>query len=555
MLTPGTILQGRYHIVRTLGVGGMGAVYLAQDMRLANKPVAVKEMIPDPTATPAEQAQAQQQFQWEASTLASLHHPNLPRVSDYFTEGGKHYLVMDYIEGETLEEITNRTVGFLLERQVLNWAMQLCDVLTYLHSRQPPVIFRDLKPGNIMVDRSGTVKLIDFGIARVFKPGKKTDTLRMGTIGYAPPEQHAGKGQTDTRSDIYSLGATLHHLLTKRDPAQTPFSFPSVRSLNSAVSPHVEAAVMKALAHDRIHRFQTALQMKQVLLGRRPAGPPPSQPTVPIAPPAPQPGLVQRITPLLLIAAVILLLGAVLIMAGVFNRFLQPTPTPPVVVMAATHTPLPLTNTPVPPTSPPVVIVTATPRSAADTPIVLTPTPVVIVVTATPVPPTPTPVVIVVTATPVPVINTPIPPTLTPIPTPTVMPLAQADALNAQAEQLYSEDTSQSKAQAMDIWRQTVDARPNYVKGLYHLAGGYYDLGQIDLAINYAETTAAYDPFCINTCYILAAAYEAKGWNSMACNQWRRIDGLQYEDSPNHTNRDHIKRLKDIAQNRVSKCH
>ena len=538
MLAPGTILQGRYRIVRTLGTGGMGAVYLAWDTRLTSKPVAVKEMIPDPSGSPVEQAQAQQQFQWEASMLASLDHPNLPRVSDYFTQGGKHYLVMDYIEGETLEEITNRTAGFLLESQVLNWATQLCDVLAYLHSRQPPVIFRDLKPGNVMVDRSGTVKLIDFGIARLFDPRKRTDTLRMGTMGYAPPEQYAGKGQTDARSDIYSLGATLHHLLTKRDPAQTPFSFPAVRSLNSTVSPHVEATITKAVAYDRAHRFQTASEMKQAIMGKMPLSPPSPQPTVPVAPPAPQPGLVQRITPFLLIAAVVLLLGAVLVMAGVFNRFLQPTPTPPAVVMAATHTPLPLTNTPVPPTSPPVVVVTATPRPAGDTPV----------------PPPPTPVIIVVTATPAPATDTPIPPTSTPIPSPTVMPLAQADALNAQAEQLYSEDTSQSKAQAMDVWRQTVDARPDYVKGLYHLAGGYYDLGQIDLAISYAETAAAYDPSCINTCYILAVAYEKKGWNSMACDQWRKIAGLRYEDSPNHTNRDHINRLKDTAQKKLEKC-
>ncbi len=538
MLAPGTFLQSRYRIVRTLGVGGMGAVYLAQDMRLANRPVAVKELIPDPSASPAEQAQAQQQFQWEASTLASLDHPNLPRVSDHFTEGGKHYLVMDYVDGETLEDIINRTPGFPLESQVLNWAMQLCDVLTYLHSRQPPVIFRDLKPGNIMIDRSGTVKLIDFGIARLFKPGKTTDTLKMGTMGYAPPEQYAGRGQTDVRSDIYSLGATLHHLLTRRDPTQhPPFSFNTTppRSLNPAVSPHVEATIMKALAHDRAQRFQTASEMKQSLLGKMPPGPPSPQPTVPVAPPARQPGLMQRITPFLLVAAVVLLLGTVLVMASVLIKLLQSTPTPTAVVVVPTHTPL--THMPVPPTPTPIVV-TATPGPAPDTPV----------------PPTATPIVIVVTATPVPATDTPIPPTSTPIPLPTVMPLAQADALNTQAEQLYRQDTSQSKAQAMDIWYQIVNARPAYVKGLYHLAGSYYDLGQIDLAITYAETAAAYDPFCINTCYILALAYEKKGWDSMACDQWRKIAELQYEDSPNHTNRDHIKGLKDTAQNKLGKC-
>ncbi|HIQ04232.1 MAG TPA: serine/threonine protein kinase, partial [Anaerolineae bacterium] len=150
MLTPGSVLQSRYRIVKTLGVGGMGAVYLALDKRLADREVAVKEMIPDPNASLAEQTQAQQQFQREASLLASLDHPNLPKVYDYFSEGGKHYLVMDYVDGETLEDILKRTPGYLPESQVLDWAAQLCDVLTYLHTRQPPVIFRDLKPGNIM---------------------------------------------------------------------------------------------------------------------------------------------------------------------------------------------------------------------------------------------------------------------------------------------------------------------------------------------------------------------------------------------------------------------
>ena len=398
MLLSNTILQGRYTILKTLGRGGMGAVYLAQDIRLANRPVAVKEMIPDPSASPAEQAQAQQQFQWEASTLASLNHPNLPRVSDNFTQGGKHYLVMDYVDGETLEAVLNRTPGFFLESQVLNWATQLCDVLTYLHSRQPPVIFRDLKPGNIMVDRSGTVKLIDFGIARLFDPRKQTDTLRMGTMGYAPPEQYAGKGQTDTRSDIYSLGATLHHLLTKRDPGQTPFSFSSVRSLNSAVSPHVEAAIMRSLAHDRSHRFQSVLEMKQAMLVKVPPSPPSPRPTVVVAPPTTQPSSL-RLTPFLLVAAVVLLLGVILVIAGGLPSFLRPTPTPSVAIGTATRT--------------------ATPRGAAATPLPPTATPRA----TAPVPPTPTPIIIVVTATPMPATDTPIPPTPTPVlpsPTPTL---------------------------------------------------------------------------------------------------------------------------------------
>jgi serine/threonine-protein kinase len=404
MLAPGTVLQGRYRIVRTLGVGGMGAVYLAQDVRLANKLVAVKEMIPDPTASPAEQAQAQRQFQQEASMLASLNHLNVPRVSDHFSEGGKHYLVMDYVDGETLEAVLSRTPGFFPESQVLNWATQLCDVLTYLHSRHPPVIFRDLKPGNVMVDRSGTVKLIDFGIARLFKPGKTTDTLKMGTMGYAPPEQYVGKGQTDARSDIYSLGATLHHLLTKRDPTQhPPFSFNTAppRSLNPSVSPHVEATITKAVAYDRAHRFKTASEMKQAIMGKIPPSPPSPQPTVPVATPAPQPGLLQRGMPFLLAAAVILLLGVVLVKAGVVV-VLRPTATP----LPPTYTPMVPTSTPVAPAFTPASATATTPWLATDTPVPPTPVPT-FTVAATPVP---------ATATPVPATNTPAPPTPTPRP-------------------------------------------------------------------------------------------------------------------------------------------
>jgi len=347
LLGHNTMLEGRYRVTRVLGCGGMGAVYLAQDMRLSNKLVAVKEMIPDPNVSPAEQAQAQQQFQLEASMLASLDHPNLPRVSDYFTERGKHYLVMDYVDGETLEDILSRTPGFLPESQVLDWATQLCDVLSYLHSRQPPVIFRDLKPCNIMVNRSGTVKLIDFGIARLFKPGKHTDTLRMGTMGYAPPEQYAGHGQTDARSDIYSLGATLHHLLTKRDPTQhPPFTFDTAppRSLNLAVSPHVEAAIMRAVAYDRSHRFQSASEMKQALLGGTPPGPPFTGTTVVVTPPAGKRRLVQRAMTLLLITLIALLAGIVLPTVWRSVTSALPTPTVARVVALATGTATPRTE-------------------------------------------------------------------------------------------------------------------------------------------------------------------------------------------------------------------
>ncbi len=281
MLASGTMLQGRYRIIRQIGGGGQALVYLAEDTNLGGLR-AIKELTPDPNASPQEQQAAYDQFQREAQILAVLNHPNLVQVWGYFRVGDEAYLVMDYIDGQTLQEIMDQSLRFLPEAAILRWAGQLCDVLDYLHRQRPPVIFRDLKPSNVMLDRSNTVKLIDFGIVRFFRPGKATDTLRMGTSGYAPPEQYEGKGQTDARSDIYSLGATLHHLLTKRDPTQhPPFSFNTAppRSLNPAISLHVEAAITKALAYDRVHRFQSAQEMRQALRG--PPRAPPSTVTIP----------------------------------------------------------------------------------------------------------------------------------------------------------------------------------------------------------------------------------------------------------------------------------
>jgi len=264
-LAPNTILQNRYRLLQVLGGGGMGRVYLAQDFRLAGAHVAVKELV-DTYLPQAERAQAVQLFYQEAAQLARLRHPAIPHVSDHFAEGGRLYLVMEYVPGETLENILNRTPGFLPEATLRDWAVQLCDVLEYLHSQQPPIIFRDLKPANVMVTPEGRIKLIDFGIARLFDPRKATDTLKMGTLGYAPPEQYAGRGQTDAVSDVYALGATLHHLATRRDPRQEPpFSFPPPRTLNPALSPAFERVIMRALKYERAERFPSATAMRQAL--------------------------------------------------------------------------------------------------------------------------------------------------------------------------------------------------------------------------------------------------------------------------------------------------
>lgn len=265
MLAPNALLQSRYIVTRKLGQGGMGAVYQAQDARLQGKLWAIKEMSDAPIADPIERANAIAAFQREAQLLATLDHTNLPKVADYFAENGKQYLVMDFVEGQTLEQIVAATPGFLPEPIVLAWAEQLCDVLDYLHTRQPPIIFRDLKPANIMLTRDGKIKLIDFGIARFFKSGKTKDTAAYGTMGYAAPEQF-GTGQTDARSDIYSLGVTLHFLLTKFDPASSPFNLPPARNINPLVSPQTDAVIGRATKTAGVERFQTTREMKQTLL-------------------------------------------------------------------------------------------------------------------------------------------------------------------------------------------------------------------------------------------------------------------------------------------------
>jgi serine/threonine protein kinase len=204
-------------------------------------------------------------FKREAELLATLDHPNLVKVSDLFQEEGRHYMVMEFIDGQTLLAMLEQRNTPFPEDQVLGWAAQLCDVLDYLHAQNPKIIYRDLKPGNVMVARgSDAVKLIDFGIARFHTPGKRKDTVQIGTPGYAPPEQH-GRAQTDERADIYALGAMLHHLLTLMDPTDKPFSFPPVCNCNRNVSKRVEAAIAKAVRSKPDERHQSAAEMMAAL--------------------------------------------------------------------------------------------------------------------------------------------------------------------------------------------------------------------------------------------------------------------------------------------------
>lgn len=220
-LVPGVLLGGRYRIVQALGKGGFGAVYKAVDTRFqGQRVVAIKEMS-DAQLSQSERAKALEDFRHEANLLVQLNHPYLPNVSDFFEEVGKAYLVMEFVEGVTLEKKQEQAGGPLDEPLVMGWALQLCTALHYLHTRPHPIIFRDMKPSNVMVTDEGEIKLIDFGIARMFKASATKDTTLLGSEGYAPLEQY-GRGQSDARSDIYALGATLYDLLTKEVPADAP---------------------------------------------------------------------------------------------------------------------------------------------------------------------------------------------------------------------------------------------------------------------------------------------------------------------------------------------
>ncbi|PWT81782.1 MAG: serine/threonine protein kinase, partial [Acidobacteria bacterium] len=271
MLNPETILQGRYRIVRQLGQGGMGAVYEAIDERL-DTTVALKETL-------FADERLRKQFEREARLLARLHHPALPRVSDHFSEGEGQFLVMQYIAGEDLAEMVARRRGPFPADQVLTWAVQLLDALDYLHTQEPQIVHRDIKPQNLKLTPRGQIILLDFGLAK----GQAGEVSRVTTSAsifgytpnYAPLEQIQGLG-TDARSDIYSLAATVYHLLTgikppdaltraaaivngQPDPLQNP------NEANATVDPAVAAVLQKAMSQNREQRYRSAAEMQKAL--------------------------------------------------------------------------------------------------------------------------------------------------------------------------------------------------------------------------------------------------------------------------------------------------
>jgi len=272
-------LRGRYRIVKIIGQGGMGSIYLADDLRLEGRQCALKEVEHDRSLSAELLQQARDQFQREATVLARLDHPNLPKVSDFFSVGGRDYLVMDFVPGKDLRMLINEAKQkgvFLPENEVLNWASQIADALSYLHSQKPPILHRDIKPSNLKLTPSGLVKLVDFGLVKILASDEVTITILQGrgTALYTPLEQYGGDtGHTDARSDIYAFGATLYHLFTNQPPLEArelfldPESLPSLRQVNPNLSMRTEKAVLWAMSLHPDERPESVAALRDALLG------------------------------------------------------------------------------------------------------------------------------------------------------------------------------------------------------------------------------------------------------------------------------------------------
>lgn len=284
MITPlkaGETLRGRYRIRRIIGQGGMGCIYLADDLRLEGRQCALKEVEHDKTLPQNLVKEARDQFLREATVLARLDHPNLPKVSDYFSINRNDYLVMDFVPGNDLRTLMlekREKGGFIAEMDVLNWAFQLADALSYMHTQSPPILHRDIKPSNLKVTPSGLLKLVDFGLVKLLAPGEVTITILQGqgTALYTPLEQYGGDiGHTDARSDIYAFAATLYHLLTSKPPTDArqrfidPSSLQSIREINPSVTMKTENAILWGMSLHPDDRPSTVDQFREALIGNR----------------------------------------------------------------------------------------------------------------------------------------------------------------------------------------------------------------------------------------------------------------------------------------------
>ena len=273
------LIRNRYKIKKIIGQGGMGCIYQAEDTRLKGRLCALKEVEHDRTLDSTLHKEAREQFKQEATILARLDHPNLPKVSDFFSIGNRDYLIMDFIPGDDLRTLMLKAKHqnkYLREDEVRRWADQLADALTYLHTQKPPIVHRDIKPSNLKLMPSGMLKLVDFGLVKLLAPGEMTITIiqGQGTALYTPLEQYGGDGShTDIRSDIYSFGATLYHLLTNTPPADARARFidPEVmqppRQINPNLSLQIERAILWAMNLHPDERPQSITQLKDYFTG------------------------------------------------------------------------------------------------------------------------------------------------------------------------------------------------------------------------------------------------------------------------------------------------
>lgn len=260
MLEIGSLVDGKYKILNKIGQGGMSVVYLAMNEK-ANKQWAIKEVRKDGRQN---YEVVRQGLIAETDILKRLNHPNLPSIVDVIDDGESFLIVMDYIEGKPLSNAL-KELGAQPQEFVVEWAKQLCDVLGYLHSRIPPIIYRDMKPSNVMLKPDGNVTLIDFGTAREFKSDRVEDTTCLGTQGYAAPEQFGGRGQTDARTDIYCLGATMYHLVTGHNPAKPPYEMYPIRQWNPNLSSGLEQIILKCTRKNPEDRYQNCAELMYAL--------------------------------------------------------------------------------------------------------------------------------------------------------------------------------------------------------------------------------------------------------------------------------------------------
>ena len=288
-LKHGEVLRGRYQVRERIGQGGMGSIYLSEDLRLSGRLCALKEVLYDRNLPDKILQQAREQFFREATVLARLDHPNLPKVSDFFSSGQRDYLVMDYVPGNDLRTLmleARRKQTFLPEKDVLNWANQLADALAFMHGQEPSIVHRDIKPSNLKLTPNGLLKLVDFGLVKILAPEEVTITViqGQGTALYTPLEQYGGDGlHTDIRADIYAFGATFYHLLTNEPPADArkrflqPESLLPIRQINSSVSSRTDRAILWAMSLHPDQRPDSIESLRHSLLGYND---PPTIPTV-----------------------------------------------------------------------------------------------------------------------------------------------------------------------------------------------------------------------------------------------------------------------------------